>query len=500
MPTLQQRRLLLDNPQFDPSKLPNLVLRLDASIPGSVLTGGASQFVAASSQYLSIADNAALSTGDVDFWFSGWWNLSAFGVTGQTLLSKWGGLASGLEEYLLYYPGLGKVGFYVSATGGDGGTPVEVAANPSAAAFHHYFCWHDSVANTINISVDVGTPVTVSFSGGTIDGAAAFQIGKDQTSNYLNGLSANVAFGKSPPGGFATTPATTIRDTLYNSGAGVDLRTIDSATKTAWGAVSAWPMNEPAGGARSDVWSTNHLTNNNSVSGADGPYTYAAQDGDAARMWRDLSSAANHASQATGVKKPLYKTGGLNNLPYLRFDGVDDIMTTLASSFSATSASRATIFAIVVPQSNPGASDIRYVERLSTLNQYELGLARARASGGNLMGALAGKAGITSQQSDDSATTLTGVPRLVMGVWDGTNVIYYRDGSLRSSTVLNATVQGATANSGVWTLGAQNYNGSDSDWSQVDLVELGIVSRDLSANEIAKVFAYASRKSAVVLS
>lgn len=49
-------------------------------------------------------------------------------------------------------------------------------------------------------------------------------------------------------------------------------------------------------------------------------------DGDPVGTWSDLSGQGNHATQATGSKKPTYKTGVQNGKPVVRGDGVDDLL------------------------------------------------------------------------------------------------------------------------------------------------------------------------------
>ena len=49
-------------------------------------------------------------------------------------------------------------------------------------------------------------------------------------------------------------------------------------------------------------------------------------DGDAVASWTDMSGNANHSAQGTAGQRPLYKTGIVNTLPVLRFDGVDDLL------------------------------------------------------------------------------------------------------------------------------------------------------------------------------
>src|SRR3972149_237298 len=50
-------------------------------------------------------------------------------------------------------------------------------------------------------------------------------------------------------------------------------------------------------------------------------------DGDPVGTWTDQNGVM-HATQATAANKPTYKTAILNGLPIVRFDGVDDQLTT----------------------------------------------------------------------------------------------------------------------------------------------------------------------------
>src|SRR5262245_19031906 len=66
-------------------------------------------------------------------------------------------------------------------------------------------------------------------------------------------------------------------------------------------------------------------------------------DGSAVAQWNDISGNANHLTQATGSKQPLYKTGIVKGLPIVRFDGVDDF---LRGTFGSTVAQTLTIVSI----------------------------------------------------------------------------------------------------------------------------------------------------------
>src|SRR5688572_15128488 len=69
---------------WTPKRLPGLLLWLAADY-GLPQIGPAAQLTIASSESLSIADNAALSTGDVDSWLAAWGYMDAI-VGGQFYL------------------------------------------------------------------------------------------------------------------------------------------------------------------------------------------------------------------------------------------------------------------------------------------------------------------------------------------------------------------------------------------------------------------------------
>jgi len=47
----------------------------------------------------------------------------------------------------------------------------------------------------------------------------------------------------------------------------------------------------------------------------------------AVSQWDDKSGNGRNATQATGAAQPIYTVGGMNGLPILRFDGVDDLLS-----------------------------------------------------------------------------------------------------------------------------------------------------------------------------
>lgn len=150
------------------------------SNPGKV--GTAAQFTAANSEYLSIADNASLSMGDIDFTVGAWVYCDA--VTGNpAVLSKWA-ISGSPREYLLYRNGA-AFQFYVS----NDGAGVNFIACPTVLVTGQWYfvvAWHDSVANTINIQLDNGTVTSTAHSTGVFDGTSALFLGREAT-NYFGG-------------------------------------------------------------------------------------------------------------------------------------------------------------------------------------------------------------------------------------------------------------------------------------------------------------------------
>jgi hypothetical protein len=145
--------------------------------------GNAAQFVRASNQNLSLADNAALSTGDIDFTLVAWVYLDSK-PTQCGIVSKSSGATAATTEYYLDFTAAGdRFRFVVS----DGTTPKILTASnfgsPSLSTWYLIIAYHDSVANQLGIQVSNTTLNTTSHSLGVVDGAGAFEIGREFGSN-----------------------------------------------------------------------------------------------------------------------------------------------------------------------------------------------------------------------------------------------------------------------------------------------------------------------------
>lgn len=171
--------------------------------------GNAGQFTSASSEYLNSTDNASLSTGDIDFTFATWVYLDTKGAN-RRILAKTNNVAS--SEYILTYrSATDRFDFTIA----DGAIQADAnnLGSPSATTWYFIVCWHDSVANTLNIQVNNGTADS-SATGGTApsDTAFDFQIGRT-AGEYMNGRIDDTAFWK-------RTLTAAEKTQLYNSGNG----------------------------------------------------------------------------------------------------------------------------------------------------------------------------------------------------------------------------------------------------------------------------------------
>jgi hypothetical protein len=199
----------------------NTVTAADGILRPGGSRSGARQFTAATFERFRLADNASLSTGDVDFAVACWAYFdSSPGGSGRTLISKWA------REYLLLWnneAAENRFAFHVSS---DGAENVNVRANslgaPATATWYFILAWHDSVGNTINIKVNNGTTDSAAHATGVFDGTAVFELGGlNDTGTYpMDGRIDEALFFKSPPGGIAN-KINDMSRILYNDGRGM---------------------------------------------------------------------------------------------------------------------------------------------------------------------------------------------------------------------------------------------------------------------------------------
>ena len=185
-----------------------------ATGPGGV--SGSRDFEAGDTEYLTIADNASLSTGDIDFTIAAWVQFESLGAN-RSIVSKYN-TGTVREYWLLYALSTDRLTFTVS-NDGTATTPVpaDSLGAPSTGTWYFVVAWHDAAANTTNIQVNDGAVDSVSYSSGVLDGGALFSFGATNSgagTNHHDGLIAKVGFWK-------RVLTSGERTQLYNSGTGL---------------------------------------------------------------------------------------------------------------------------------------------------------------------------------------------------------------------------------------------------------------------------------------
>ena len=307
--------------RFNPNRLPGLFSWHDASRTATMTreAGMAAQFTAASSESLSIADNASLSMGDVVMDAFIWRKLDTLPGLAATmgLLGKW---QAADQEYLLFVDNtLATVTFKFSVRDTGDTTTTTVTATtfgtPSTGTLYGIHIYHNPTTNEIGISVNDGAHDTAATSGGIRNGTAAFVLGSHTGGSYLNGSAQCDGVWK----GVTNLTAAQITG-LYNGGVPVAYADLDPVVRNSLGLQAYWELNE-ASGTRIDLADSNNLTDNNTVT------TVAGNCLNAVGTWTDLSGNGRHAVQATQALKPVFRMNSIGGKPVVKFDGIDDYMT-----------------------------------------------------------------------------------------------------------------------------------------------------------------------------
>jgi hypothetical protein len=179
--------------------------------------GNCRVFLNADTEWFELADNAALSTGDIDFTIAAWLYFDTGSIAAFPMaVSKFSATAAQAEHIIYLDTNANRFTFRI----GSGGSAVDVVANNHGAVsgntWYFVVAWHDSVNNQTGISVNAGTADTQAHSGGVNDGNAPFQIGAGTyDSRYWDGRIDEVGFWKRVLSGAERTE-------LYNAGSGRD--------------------------------------------------------------------------------------------------------------------------------------------------------------------------------------------------------------------------------------------------------------------------------------
>jgi hypothetical protein len=165
---------------------------------------------------LSIADNADMSTGDIDYTFGGWLYLDTKTAV-MAAVSKWE--TDGFEYILFYDSSADRLTWIV---GNGAGSPIATVVasnfgNVPTATWIHFVAWHDAGGNLAGIRINDTSENTAVTSGTGGEGAEGFKLGANAATpaNFWNGRIDAVGFWKR----LLTAGEKT---ELFNSGSGVE--------------------------------------------------------------------------------------------------------------------------------------------------------------------------------------------------------------------------------------------------------------------------------------
>jgi len=178
---------------------------------------GSRDFEADNVESFSHADNADLSTGDIDFSIEATVQLESKG-NDRTIAMKWDGSGT---EWILWFDNAGnfgtadRFGFLIRNTiSVVTAAQANNAGSPALGTPYHIVARVNHVTKGISITVNNGTPNTNTYSGTIADTASAFNVGSDGAGSTLwDGLMRRLRFWKKN----LTDDEVTW---LYNSGAG----------------------------------------------------------------------------------------------------------------------------------------------------------------------------------------------------------------------------------------------------------------------------------------
>lgn len=290
-----------------------------------VYTDASALFTAASQQYLSIADQAALR-GNQDFSFAGWVYCIDSGGGTYTVISKDDSTASAREYLFQIEPG-GNFQAYLF----NSSLLVNATVAVTYSAWNFFAITYNAATKTISISVNNGVPGTATHGGTANAGNSQFRIGAAAFGggagvNHYNGaIDAVGRWNK------VLSPSEITQ--LYNSGAGLGYSQLSGSLLTSL--ISFWELNE-ASGTRVDTFSGYNLTPTNGPGSTTGIVKTLAANNDPISQWRDQSGNNNHLIQPTLANRPTYKTNIKNGYPASRGDGVDDYLNCGASFTEST--------------------------------------------------------------------------------------------------------------------------------------------------------------------
>ena len=483
--------------------IPDCKLWLDSSFQhNGVKSGNSAQLIAANSEYISIADNAALSMGDIDFTVAGWFYFDI--LTGTIALLGKEDSGTIRELRVDYFSTTDRFRFLIFDSSGNS-VGVATANNlgiPAIQTWYFFVLWHNATANTVNIQINNGTVDSVATTGIPSDTTASFRLGaKDSIPvSFLTGRSHDVIIAKQ-----IYTAAE--RTFLFNDNNGrafeeLGLAGTDGANiNVASGGVAYFKLGEESG-TRADSWGANTLTDNATVTQNDGVSLKDPVNNDYVRQATDGSGNSNNAVGTGNVTtKPLYKTAQINGKPALSFDGVDDVLNA-GSDASLDDLPAMTIFAVIKPTSNGEGGSGRILDKSSGIGPANGWLFSLVVTTNTIQFIVDYNGASDLIQVSSNNLIVLGVAQIVAMTWDGSetaaNIKIYVNG-IETSYQTTTNGVGSRVTDAGQNLLVGNEPGGTRTFDGL-IAEPSLHNRVMNAGELKRAFRYLGRKYGIAVS
>jgi lysophospholipase L1-like esterase len=142
------------------------------------------------------ADNADLSTGDIDFTVAAWVNLADKAAL-RDIITRLDD-ATHREYRLFYKQTIDRFDFYIANAAGavSGEVQADILGSPVAGVWYFVIAWHDSINNKVYIQINNFASNNVNTSDVPGDIIASFRVGGTGLSNTMLGFIDEVGFWK----------------------------------------------------------------------------------------------------------------------------------------------------------------------------------------------------------------------------------------------------------------------------------------------------------------
>ena len=454
--------------------------------------GMAAQFTAANSEYLSIADNAALSMGDIDFTIETWAYMDTTPTSGNamTFLGKW---ADPIFEYVVACLNeAGTITFAIEVRDTANTTTTVRRATtfgtPSTATWYQIISYHDAAGDLLGIQVNNGAADETSYADGVLDSTAAFQIGRVTSSSYMNGRIGVSRIWK-------RTLTAAEKTYLYNAGVGRAYDELDPTLRTSL--IPCWELNEQSG-TREDLHGSNNLTDNNTVTTNPGTILNAIGS------MRDFGQYNNPAVQTTQANKPVIRQSSSTGRNVIKFDGVNDVLS-LGDQTYLDALSSMSIFIVVKPTTVTTSGWVsKYNDTTSSARAWYFG---SLSTGVAQFIVYDESANAAIGRNSATLQVVAGELAIFDGHWDGrltTGITVFKNG-LQIDATDNGVGLNFVAMENVATIGrigSGGASGADAYFCDGEIAEVIVYNRKLNTDysEAKKVERYLSRQVLVAIS